>query len=141
MFVIINFYDGLNVAMISFYGNLLDIKGMVEVCSEYYSWGFIYKRLNLKLKWTLFQVSSVDNCFLRKVLFVGWLFCFWLRGQLSTNFVKNWGGTKFTNELAWLRCLKQLKLLNWHFIMVYKMVDVNCLTLGLRLFFLWPFDY
>jgi len=35
MFVKINFYDGLNVAMISFYGNLLDIKGMVEVCSEY----------------------------------------------------------------------------------------------------------
>lgn len=29
------FYDGLNVAMISFYGNLLDITGMVEVCSEY----------------------------------------------------------------------------------------------------------
>ena len=58
--------------------------------------------------------------------------------QLSTNFVKNWDGTKFANELAWLRCLKQFEAVKLTFyIGLQNGFDVNCLTVGLRLY-LWP---
>ena len=48
---------------------------------------------------------------------------------------KNWGGTKFTNELAWLRLFETIEAVKLTFyIGLQNGFDVNCLTLGLRLY-------
>ncbi len=101
--------------------------------------GSFYKRLNFKLKWTLFQISSVDNCFLRKVLFVGWLFCFWLRGTIINKFCQKLGWDKIYKWTCLAALFETIEAVKLTFdIGLQNGFDVNCLTLGLRLA-LWPF--
>jgi hypothetical protein len=86
------------------------------------------------LEWTLFQVSSVDNCFSPKSVVCGLVVLILIKGTIIDKFCQKFGGVdkiyKWTCLAALFETIEAVKLT--FYIGLQNGFDVNCLTLGVR---------